>query len=1013
MVWASRHPTVRATEKLAKTTATPRMLGTVAGARTSGTLGAVSDSHHPTAVEVPEGRLPATRTALPDGLRAARAEPTSEGGKHDEGAEGPKLRRGSKIGVYEIIRPIGAGGMGSVHLARDPRLGRRVAIKVIAESKKALRERLLVEARNTARCRHENIVVIFEVGEIDGFPFLVLEYLEGQALGELLDGNTLSPRRAVEIALPIARALEAAHAMGVVHRDLKPANVFITESGAVKVLDFGVAKAIGRDASLVRSSQRPTDPQRTGDPDRTGTRPISSPPEPSRSEPPGRLSVPPPELSDLTRPGVIVGTLRYMSPEQLRAEEVDGRADIWALGLLLHQMIVGHHPLGETLQPLRLQAMADGLLEMPSEEKLAEDIPAPIAAIIARCLRTDPADRYPDATSLIADLEAYANARARGAVADGECPYPGLSSFREAHADVFFGRDGDVRRLRARLVDQPFVVVAGASGVGKSSLVQAGLVPSLLRSGEPWEVFRLRPGRRPLAACAALLSELSGEHTDTDVDARVERLRAEPGTLGTELRSLARRRGSRVLLVVDQLEELYTQEVSRADRRAFTAAISAVADDVASPLRVVATLRADFTGRVAEDERFMESVTRGLMLLPPLGREGLRETLVQPAALVGYTVDEGVVDAILDSVSDTAGALPLLQFAATKLWDGRDKGNQTLTREAYDAMGGIEGALASHADAIFAELPQETREEARPVFLRLVTPERTRAIATLAELSEQSERPKRVLELVEALVRARLLVAHDGSEETTVEIAHEALIESWPMLGRWIEAERDDVVALHQLRDAARQWDARGRPSGLLWRGDALVSADRLKAKESSLSKQERAFLDAALDAERRSRRRRRWGLIAAMGVAFAVAAGALTAMVLIGGAERDAREEAERARDEAERALAAEQEATQAAERAAQERVQRQAAESRAAESEAEVELREEDLAMTNAQLEEALERQRSAAERARAARVAAEREASRAQEAEQSVRGLLAERERRLRELERRLSKISTELR
>lgn len=987
--------------------------------RTSGTLGAVSDSHHPTAVEVPEGRLPATRTALPDGLRAARPEPSSEGATEvEDGPEGPKLRRGSKIGVYEIIRPIGAGGMGSVHLARDPRLGRRVAIKVIAESKKALRERLLVEARNTARCRHENIVVIFEVGEIDGFPFLVLEYLEGQALGELLEGNTLSPRRAVEIALPIARALEAAHAMGVVHRDLKPANVFITESGAVKVLDFGVAKAIGRDASFARASERPTDPQKPGDPDRTGTRPISKPPEEEAAageseRPKPRISMPPPELSDLTRPGVIVGTLRYMSPEQLRAEEVDGRTDIWALGLLLHQMIVGEHPLGETLQPLRLQAMADGLLEMPTQEKMASEIPAPIAAIIARCLRSKADDRYPDATSLIADLEAYANSRARGAVADGECPYPGLSSFREAHADVFFGRDGDVRRLRARLVDQPLVVVAGASGVGKSSLVQAGLVPSLLGSGEPWEVFRLRPGRRPLAACAALLSELSGEHRDTDVDARVERLRDEPGTLGTELRSLARRRGSRVLLVVDQLEELYTHEVPRKDRRAFTDAISAVADDVASPLRVVATLRADFTGRVAEDERFMETVTRGLMLLPPLGREGLRETLVQPAALVGHTVDEGVVDAILDSVSDTPGALPLLQFAATKLWDGRDKENQVLTRASYDAMGGIEGALASHADAVFAELPHETREEARPVFLRLVTPERTRAIATLAELSEQSKRPKRVRELVEALVRARLLVAHDGSEETTIEIAHEALIESWPMLGRWIEAERDDVVALHQLRDAARQWDARGRPSGLLWRGDALGTADRLKEKESSLSKQERAFLDAALDAEHRSRRRRRWGLIAAMAIAFAVSAGALLAMILIGGAERSAREEAERARDEAERALAAEQQATNAAEQAAQERAQREAAESRAAESEAEVELREEDLAMSNAQLAEALERQRAAAERARGARVAAEREASRAQQAEQSVRGLLAERERRLRELERRLSKISTELR
>jgi serine/threonine protein kinase len=159
---------------------------------------------------------------------------------------------GTRIGQYELIRPLGRGGMGEVHLARDLRLGRLVAVKRLNAHGPGLMERFLSEARTTARCMHENIVVIHEVGEHDGHPYMVLEYLEGQTLRQWLcehaaaagEHAPVPPGRAVELMLPVVRALAYAHERGIVHRDLKPENVLLTRSGTIKVLDFGIAKLL-------------------------------------------------------------------------------------------------------------------------------------------------------------------------------------------------------------------------------------------------------------------------------------------------------------------------------------------------------------------------------------------------------------------------------------------------------------------------------------------------------------------------------------------------------------------------------------------------------------------------------------------------------------------------------------------------------------------------------------------------------------------------------------------------
>ncbi|HEX7840153.1 MAG TPA: serine/threonine-protein kinase, partial [Kofleriaceae bacterium] len=220
---------------------------------------------------------------------------------------------GVRINQYEVIKMIGEGGMGSVFLARDLRLGRRVAIKVLQSNQPELTQRFLVEARTTARCQHDNIVVIYEVGEHSGAPYIVLEFLNGKPLTHLTEnGQKLPYTRAVEIMCSILRALQCAHEQGIVHRDLKPDNIFITESGTIKVLDFGIAKVLQQQGQS------------------------SSPAEKAAS---GQVRMPSPlELAtgtntSLTRVGTIMGTLKYMSPEQWGIGiEIDHLTDIWACG---------------------------------------------------------------------------------------------------------------------------------------------------------------------------------------------------------------------------------------------------------------------------------------------------------------------------------------------------------------------------------------------------------------------------------------------------------------------------------------------------------------------------------------------------------------------------------------------------------------------------------------------------------------------------------------------------------
>jgi WD40 repeat protein len=421
-----------------------------------------------------------------------------------------------------------------------------------------------------------------------------------------------------------------------------------------------------------------------------------------------------------------------------------------------------------------------------------------------------------------------------GASAGAHGPYRGLEPFRTDDAAWFFGRDAAADAAANRLRDRGVLAVVGPSGAGKSSFVLAGVVPRL--SGHRTVV--LRPGPRPELA-------LDIAHT--------------AGTL----------------VVVDQLEELVTLAVDAEARARFAERLVAL---VAAGARLAVTVRDDFLLRVAAIGGLRALLEPAVQLLATPSRDQLHRIVVEPARRAGYVFDdEHLADAMVDAVADHPGALPLLSFTAARLWRERDRHLRQLTRRAYDAIGGVAGALAGHADAVVDELGPARLATVRDVFRNLATAEGTRAALTRAELDQVVGAGAAAV--VTRLVDARLLVTTEDAAGDRVELVHEALLDAWPRLRRWRQDDAEVARLRDQLRAAARQWDERARPRGLLWRGDALDEYRLWRPRYGgALTGREEAFAGASLADAARGRRHRRWLYGGALGV-LAVAAVALLAI--------------------------------------------------------------------------------------------------------------------------------------
>jgi len=954
----------------------------------------------------------------------------------DPGSDSASLPPGARIGQYEIIRELGRGGMGAVYAARDTKLGRKVAIKVLNSNNNAeLAARFIIEARATAQCSHENIVIIHEVGEHGGDPFMVLEYLQGAPLTQLLqDGRKLAPAQTVELMVPVVRALTVAHAHNIVHRDLKPDNIFVTDSGTIKVLDFGIAKVAQDDdgAALARSAMA----AKAAEPSTGGGR-------------------------ELTRHGTLMGTLPYMSPEQWGAPGtggVDHQTDIWAVGIILFEMVSGQHPLAPRQG---WDLMVTGVMQesMPSVRGVCPELPDELANVIDRCLLKPKDQRFGSARELLDALEPLLPGRYVRRLRSDESPYAGLKSFQESDAHRFFGRSRDVAAAVTRLRDAPLLGIVGPSGVGKSSFVRAGIVPALKVSGEQWSTIVVRPGRSPMAALAyALTPMLSTTNTNpgtgafaanlpstgafnagtpttgayntgvsgdlSQQQAIIERLYAEPGFLGAALRSRARGRNQHILLFVDQFEELYTQVADPRERFAFATCLAGVCDDVSTPLRLVLSLRSDFLDHVAEAPQLMAELTRGLYFLTPPDRDGLREALNQPAEMAGYQFEvPSMIESMLDHLEHTPGALPLLQFAASQLWEMRDRDRRLLTSASYQRIGGIAGALASHADAVVAECSPREQALVRALFLRLVTSERTRAIVPVSELYELSRDASEVHRVVDRLVRSRLLVgqtssAGDGtSAGGTVEIVHESLITGWPLLRRWLEETQEDAGFLEQLRNASKQWQAKGYAKDLLWRGEAMQEAKHWHSRyRGELPDLQRAYLNAVFALSTKTTRRKRLAIIGAIGFLSALLVAAGVALYTIRDAQQEATAQARRVQEQLKLTQAAEKTAKTAEATANTEREKAIAASkdlatknadlvaameaARRAQQDAEKAQQESEQARLRA--EKSKRQERRSKQRATQAAAAAEAAAAEAKRAGEKLETLLAQEKKRVEELE-----------
>jgi WD40 repeat protein len=457
------------------------------------------------------------------------------------------------------------------------------------------------------------------------------------------------------------------------------------------------------------------------------------------------------------------------------------------------------------------------------------------------------------------------------------CPYRGLFAFREQDAKLFFGREELSDRLVDQLTHSPLVAVVGPSGSGKSSLVFAGVIPKV-RHREGWVVASLRPaaGSSPLAALAtALLPLLEPKMTESDRLGELPKLVTvlADGRLAEVVdRALEQVGAHRLVLVVDQFEELYAQAPSAREFVEMVVEAVAVQRQRSSlSLTLVLTLRADFLGQALEHAGLAEALQGSVLVIGRMTREQLQRAVEGPVGRE-VTYEAGLVDRILDDVGGEPGNLPLLEFALTLLWDHQVGG--VLPHAAYEALGGVEGALARYAEQVYLnELPEPEREAARRVFVQLVRPgqatEPTRRVAHRNDLDEARWR------VAQRLATTRLVVtSRDATGVETVEVVHEALITGWDRLRQWVAADHAFRVWQERLRAAVDQWMDAGRDDGALLRGVPLAEAERwLNQRPDELGPTERTYIQAsrALHGRAIQRLRAVAAILAILAVATAV----------------------------------------------------------------------------------------------------------------------------------------------
>ena len=762
---------------------------------------------------------------------------------------------------YMLGDVIGEGAFATVYRATQPGVGREVAIKVIraelADDPGFVRG-FETEAQLVAHLEHPHIVPLYDFWREPGGAYLVFRLLRGGSAHDLLhrDGPW-ELDRVDRLVMEVGGALVAAHTAGVVHRDVKPDNVLFDEAGNTYLADFGIAVSD-----------------------------VDAPPD-----------VGPSALTT-------AGSPLYAAPEQFRRTAPSAQGDQYSFATMVWELLTGTPPFAGATPSTVLRSKLERPLGPLRPHR--PDLPRELDDVLRRATATRVEERYENMSEL---LDAWRGAMHAGVATTDELdavrgspdvrrnlaataaallsedvtnPYMGLRAFAEADARHFRGRERLVASLLHDVREHPFVTVVGASGSGKSSLVSAGLAPRL-RAAD-MRVVSMVPGEDPVGQLRLALRATAVEEPSS-------------GGVASMVRSVAAQAGGPLAIVIDQFEELWTL-APHDERDRFADGLASVVeanDGTAEGVHVVVTLRADFFDRPLAHASLGPLVAAHPFAVTPMTAPELHDAVAAPAAALGVVFEPGLDSAIVSEVANQPASLPLLQFTLAELFERRQ--GRVITRVSYESMGGIAGAIAGRAEDFYASLDGVGQDAIRRMLLRLVVPgdgsEDTRRRVRYSDL------PSGTPALAEALETHRLLVADrdPSTREPTVEIAHEALLRSWPRLRDWLAEDRDFIRRLQHVGAAAQAWAAAGRPDSELYRGARLDAAsDALQARSDQFTDLERDFVNASRAAaqameehDRRTRRRLGRALVAtSVALIVALAAGSI-AVVQRGNATRQA----------------------------------------------------------------------------------------------------------------------------
>lgn len=745
---------------------------------------------------------------------------------------------GQVLKSYEIKERIGVGGFGAVFRAIQPSIGREVAVKIILPehaNKPDFIKRFESEAQLVARLEHPHIVPLYDYWREPGGAYLVMRYLRGGSLRDSIEENgAWGVAEVAQMLTQISAALSFAHASGIVHRDIKTDNILIDELGNSYLTDFGIAKDL--------------------------------------------------EVHENITKDAILGTPAYLSPEQIRGETASLKSDIYAMGILSFEALTASKPFYDatpaTVLFKQLNEPLPGIGEFRKD--LPEEIVTTIDLVLQRATSKDADLRYQSALSFARDFAKIVNENRQGLPATHNAtldvmsltqeeeqlvqainPYKGLRAFQSIDADDFFGRDELIDELiehvSLRGKRNDFLAVVGPSGSGKSSVVKAGMIPrihtGILDEEVIWYTAEMVPGTHPMEELeVALLAVATHEIPDLfEILTHDER-----GMVRAVKRIIPE--NSEFVLFIDQFEEAFTLIADDEERVHFLQSILNAVEDERSRIKIIVTLRADFYDRPLLYADFGNLIRKNTEIVLPFTRQEIESSIVSPAKRVRVSLEQGLVAAMVTDVYERPGALPLLQYALTELFERRS--GRSMTLEAYQEIGGTTGALARRAEELYESFNEEEQAATRQMFMRLVTlgegVDDTRRRAFQSELLSLNRQSQAMPNVIEQFGKYRLLTFdHDPqTRSSTIEVAHEALIRQWERVRSWLDENREALRLHRRLTSATEEWNQARRDPSFLAQGVRLQQFEELGLESSiALNETEKIFLQMSIDAREEKER--------------------------------------------------------------------------------------------------------------------------------------------------------------